>query len=380
LIGGWNDDTSKGAAWVFTRSSGVWTQQGPKLTAADESGAGRFGVSAALSADGNTALIGGLADDGTRGAAWLFRRSGSTWTQQGGKIIGSDQAGESEFGTNVALSADGATALIGGWRDNGGTGAAWAFVEPPSATTGAATAVGKTSATLNGTRGAGGSGTAYFQYGTTAAYGASTPIQGVGTSDSPSPLAAAIGGLEPGTTYHFRLVAENSGGVHLGGDQTFTTEALGSTPEHPPLPPGPGERSTPPVLSNLRQSATRWRAGNRLARVSRAKAPIGTTFSFSLDQQATVAFGFAQRVRGRKVGGKCVAQTRGNRGEPACKRTVEAGRLTFAGNRGTNTVAFQGRISAAKRLRPGHYQLTSTATNTAGLSSAPKSLNFTIVR
>ena len=175
LIGAWNDDTSKGAAWVFTRSgAGTWTQQGPKLTGTGEVGEGRFGVAVALSADGDTALIGGLYDNGARGAAWVFTRSGSTWTQEGGKLTGGGEAGESEFGTNVALSADGDTALIGGWRDNGGVGAAWAFVDPPTATTGAATSVGETGATLNGTLGAGGSSTAYFEYGTTTAYGAST--------------------------------------------------------------------------------------------------------------------------------------------------------------------------------------------------------------
>ena len=115
-------------------------------------------------------------------------------------------------------------------------GAAWAFVDPPTATTGAATSVGETGATLNGTLGAGGSSTAYFEYGTTAAYGASTATQSVGVSGSPSPLAAAIGGLAPGTTYHFRLVAENSGGVAYGDDQTFTTEAGGRTPARRPNP------------------------------------------------------------------------------------------------------------------------------------------------
>ena len=164
----------------------------------------------------------------------MFRRSGCTWTQEGGKLTGGGGSGESEFGTNVALSADGDTALIGGWRDNGGRGAAWAFVDPPTATTGAATSVGETSATLNGTLGAGGSSTAYFEYGTTAAYGASTPAQSVGLSGSASPMAAAIGGLAPGTTYHFRLVAENSGGVAHGDDQTFTAEAGGTTPPRQP--------------------------------------------------------------------------------------------------------------------------------------------------
>ncbi len=253
LIGAWNDDTSKGAAWVFTRTGGVWSQLGPKLTGGGEIGEGRFGVSVALSADGNRALVGALYDDGTKGAAWVFTRSGSSWAQQGGKLTGTDQAGEGEFGTNVSLSADGATALVGGWRDNGGTGAAWVFVDPPSATTGAATGVGETGASLNGTVAAGGASGAYFQYGTSPAYGATTPIQSIGVSGNPSPLAAAIAGLTAGTTYHYRLVSENSAGVSYGGDQTFTsgspvtppTENPPIQPPPPPPPPGPGLPTNP---------------------------------------------------------------------------------------------------------------------------------------
>jgi hypothetical protein len=358
LIGGWNDDHSKGAAWVFARSGGTWTQQGPKLTGGGETGEGRFGVAVALSADGDTALVGGLADNSTRGAAWLFTRSGSTWTQRGPKLIPGDWAGESEFGTNVALSADGATALIGAWRDNSGTGAAWAFVNPYEATTTAATNIGESSATLNGTL-AGGSGKAYFQYGTTATYGASTSAQGVGASGSPSPLAAAVGGLAPGTAYHFRLVAENSGGVVYGNDQTFTTDAHGEPPKSPCCGPDPGKPPRVLLVQNVRQSTTRWRQGNRLATVSRAKTPIGTTFSFSLNAQAAVTFSFTRRVSGR---------------------TVTAGRLTFTGHDGTNKVAFQGRVSPKKKLKPGRYTLVITATDPAGARSAPKSLSFTIVQ
>jgi hypothetical protein len=370
LIGAWNDDTSKGAAWVFTRTGSTWSQQGGKLTGTGGIGEGRFGVSVALSADGDRALIGALYDNSTRGAAWVFRRSGSTWTQEGGKLTGGGQSGEAEFGTNVALSADGDTALIGGWRDNSGTGAAWVFVDPPTATSGAATGIGETGATLNGTLGAGGSSKAYFQYGTTVAYGAATATQSVGVSASPSQLAAPIGSLAPGTTYHFRLVAENSGGVAYGDDQTFTSEARGApptekipTPPAPPIPPSPpvpGETSPPPAVQRARQSATRWREGNRLAHISRAKTPIGTTFSFSLNEQATVTLSFSRRVSGR--------------------RTATAGALAFLGHSGTNKVAFQGRISPVVKLKSGRYTLVITATNSAGEHSAPKSLSFTIVK
>jgi hypothetical protein len=292
----------------------------------------------------------------------VYRRSGSTWTQEGGKLTGGGESGESEFGTNVALSADGATALIGGWRDNGGVGASWVFVDPPSATTGAATNVGETSASLNGTLDAGGAGTAHFEYGTTAAYGSTTATQSVGDSSSPRPLAAAVGELAPGTTYHFRLVAENSGGVAYGSDQTLITAPTHElTPPPPPPPlPEPNETSLPPVVQNARQSRTRWREGNRLAGISRAKTHTGTTFSFSLNEQASVTFSFTQRVSGR--------------------RTATAGTLTFTGHSGTNKVAFQGRISPAEKLKPGRYTLEITATNSAGVRSAPKSLSFTIVK
>src|SRR3954453_417947 len=127
LIGGPSDNGAVGAAWAFTRSGGVWTQQGTKLTANDETGTGQFGWSVALSADGNTALIGGHTDNGFVGAAWAFTRSGGAWPQQGKKLTANDETGTGQFGQSVALSDDGNTALIGGPGDNGFVGAAWAF-------------------------------------------------------------------------------------------------------------------------------------------------------------------------------------------------------------------------------------------------------------
>jgi hypothetical protein len=137
LIGSPGDNGKVGAAWVFTRSGSTWTQQGEKLTGGGEIGAGEsggkgeFGYSVALSADGNTALIGGRATLGV-GAAWVFTRSGSTWTQQGEKLTGGGESGEGEFGSSAALSSDGNTALIGGPGDNGKVGAAWVFTREGS--------------------------------------------------------------------------------------------------------------------------------------------------------------------------------------------------------------------------------------------------------
>jgi hypothetical protein len=140
LIGGPSDGpclipcTHAGAARVFTRSGTKWTQQGPKLVGSDAAGDASQGSGVALSADGNTALIGGFYDDNGVGAAWMFTRSGSTWTQQGPKLVGKGAVGNADHsayqGSSVALSADGNTALIGSPADNNFVGAAW--VNPPA--------------------------------------------------------------------------------------------------------------------------------------------------------------------------------------------------------------------------------------------------------
>ncbi len=132
LIGGPGDSDSVGAAWVFTRSGSTWTQQGPKLLASGESGEGGFGDSVALSANGSTALIGGPGDSGFAGAVWAFTRSGSTWTQQGPKLTGTGEVGEGLLGESVALAGNGSTALVGGWHDDEGVGAAWVFTRSKS--------------------------------------------------------------------------------------------------------------------------------------------------------------------------------------------------------------------------------------------------------
>jgi hypothetical protein len=134
---GWALRGLRGAAWVYTRSGAVWTQQGSKLVGSGAVGFGDQGWSVALSADGNTAIVGGPDDNSSIGAAWVFTRSGGFWTQQSSKLVGTGAvisgAGVLQ-GYSVALSADGNTAIIGGPFDNadvaGGNtvGAAWVFV------------------------------------------------------------------------------------------------------------------------------------------------------------------------------------------------------------------------------------------------------------
>jgi hypothetical protein len=129
IVGGLDDNGYAGAAWVYTRSGGVWTQYGSKLVGTGAVGAARQGTSVALSADGNTAIVGGFNDNSLAGAAWVWTRSGGVWTQYGSKLVGTGAVGAARQGTSVALSADGHTAIVGGNYDNGQLGAAWVFVQ-----------------------------------------------------------------------------------------------------------------------------------------------------------------------------------------------------------------------------------------------------------
>jgi len=97
----------------------------------------------------------------------------------------------------------------------------------PSVSTAWAIEVGTSSAKLLGWVNPNGQSTSfYFEYGTTTAYGNTSPAppgMNAGTKSSPDLLGSAIFGLQPGTTYHYRIVASSPGGTVKGEDQSFTT-------------------------------------------------------------------------------------------------------------------------------------------------------------
>jgi len=125
--GGSGDNDNAGAVWIFTRTGTTWSQQGNKLEVSAESADGNFGSTVALSGDGNTIAIGGPADNGYLGGVWIFVRNNGTWSQQGSKLVGSNAIAPSHQGYSLAISADGNTVIIGGPGDNNFTGAAWIF-------------------------------------------------------------------------------------------------------------------------------------------------------------------------------------------------------------------------------------------------------------
>src|SRR5207245_9735519 len=98
IVGGSIDNSGAGAAWVFTRSGGVWTQQGTKLVGTGAVGSAIQGASVSLSSNGNTAIVGGYVDNSNAGAAWVYTRSGGGWTQQGTKLVGPGAVGPATQG------------------------------------------------------------------------------------------------------------------------------------------------------------------------------------------------------------------------------------------------------------------------------------------
>jgi hypothetical protein len=94
----------------------------------------------------------------------------------------------------------------------------------PAVTTGNATAITPTSATLNGTVNPEGQATTYmFEYGTTTSYGNQTATTSVGSGSAGVKIVAPLTSLAPNTTYHYRLVATNASGTALGSDVSFKT-------------------------------------------------------------------------------------------------------------------------------------------------------------
>jgi uncharacterized repeat protein (TIGR01451 family) len=138
LVGAFGDDTAggsdAGSAYVFVRSGTTWSEQAD-LVASDGASGDEFGYSVALA--GETALVGAHRDDTAAGAdagsAYVFVRSGTTWSEQA-HLFASDGASSDLFGESVALAGE--TAVVGAYIDDtaaaGDVGSAYVFVRSGS--------------------------------------------------------------------------------------------------------------------------------------------------------------------------------------------------------------------------------------------------------
>ena len=116
-----SDAFNSGAVYVFSRSGTSWSQQA-YVKGSNSRGGDEFGRSVALAADGNTLAVGAHLDDriaNSSGAAYVFVRSGTTWSEQA-YLKASTVTAADLFGLRVALDATGDTLAVGAIRDDSG--------------------------------------------------------------------------------------------------------------------------------------------------------------------------------------------------------------------------------------------------------------------
>jgi hypothetical protein len=212
------------------------------------------------------------------------------------------------------------------------------FFLAPAATTGAAGAVTDHSATLSGSVNANGAPTTqHFQYGPTIAYGNTTPATAAGLGTGAVAAGATLSGLSPATTYHFRIVATNTGGVTPGVDRTFTTTAA-------PTP------TSTQAFAGVRLVFTRLSFARRLITV-KLRCPAATVGRCSGRTKLT-----ARRRRTSSRAGSPVSLGRATFSIAAGRQARVEVRASRAGRR---------RLAGVRRLRA---RATNAARNAAGQS------------
>ena len=122
IVGVPGHNNRKGIACIFTRNDGTWIQQA-KLLASDGAAYDYFGASVAISGDGNSVIVGSNGDNNEKGtnagSAYIFTRTDSGWAEEA-KLLASDGYSGDWFGFSVSISSDGDIVIVGThWRSDG---------------------------------------------------------------------------------------------------------------------------------------------------------------------------------------------------------------------------------------------------------------------
>ncbi|MCU0506737.1 MAG: hypothetical protein MUE82_13425, partial [Chloroflexi bacterium] len=220
------------------------------------------------------------------------------------------------------------------------------------------------------------------------------PGGALGNSFSGDPAISGNGDCVAFTTAADNLVTQPPGvdfervvGRSLRGDCPFGPVAAPVAPA-PPAAPAPGgapgaggQQATPdtlaPVLSGLRATPARFRAGLRVAAARRGRPATGTAFRFRLSEPGRVAITVSRVLPGKRVRTRCVVPRPGLRGR-VCVRLVRRGALAATGLLGQNQVRFTGRLGG-RLLAPGRYQARVVVRDAAGNASAARTARFTVL-
>ena len=144
----------------------------------------------------------------------------------------------------------------------------------------------------------------------------------------------------------------------------------------------PAEGQSPPIteVSAFSVSPSTFRVGHKKTRAVIARAPVGTTFRYTLPAAAAVQITLEHRLRGRLVNGECVRGQRSLSKKPRCVRFRPQGTLRRNGRAGENKLKFTGRLVRTRPFPPGTYVATLVATAPGAAPSEPRSVHFHIVR
>jgi len=248
-------------------------------------------------------------------------------------------------------------------------------------------------------------GQAYFLYGPDGnPTGFQTASQPVPAGASGAPISAALTGLQPSTLYHYRLVVKNGDATSTGADATFVSSAAPAgaslaASSAASIPPA----SIPPVITNLRATSRCVRAP--VVASSPTAGSRGLSFSFTLNEQASVRYDIKRHARSRAKR-RCATPT-----GIAHEVFTDIAALTGAGQQGDNTTSLgttaavhrrlprgrsvasrRGRVAAGhhrvslariaqdRALAPGTYVLFVQATNAAGQRSNIAHVKFFVLK
>ena len=148
-----------------------------------------------------------------------------------------------------------------------------------------------------------------------------------GAAKRQAPVAIPLSGLAPGAAYHAQLVVTNADGASRSADLVFTTPRTARL-----RPVAPSLSQIPSIRAPL---GRRQQTGEHQRPAQTARC---TTFSFEINETATVKFVFTQRRAGRTVDRRCVARTRRDARSPRCIRPVIDGALAFTAHAGVDKV------------------------------------------
>ncbi len=252
----------------------------------------------------------------------------------------------------------------------------------PTAITGAVSAVGGTSATLNGTVNPGGEATDWwFEYGATTGYGSKTSTTAAGSGSANVSVAKSLSGLSPATTYHYRLVAKNGSGTVTGGDGIFTTAS-------PPLvstSPATGVSSGGATLGgtvNPKGQPTSWYV--EYGTSSSYGSKTGSVDAGSGNSTKSVSVGIGSLSAGKTYHFRLVATSSAGTafgsdetfatGQPATVRTTDASSVRSTSARLNGKVDPNGR-STTYFFEYGRSTSYGSKTSTSGAGSGTKTRN-----